>query len=59
MKTVLVRGLMIMMALVSAQGRAHSGPPVPTPVGLAEIAAAFEWDFEATEITTERISDQL
>ena len=59
MKKFLGQSLMIMMAWVSAQGHAHSGPPVPTPVGLDEIAVAFEWDFEATEITSERISDQL
>ena len=59
MKKILRQSLMIMMALASAQGHAHSGPPVPKPVGLAEIAVAFEWDFEGTEITAERISDQL
>ena len=59
MKKFLGQSLMIMMAWVSAQGHAHSGPAVPTPVGLDEIAVAFEWNFEATEITSERISDQL
>ena len=59
MKKFVAVSLMVMMVWVSPQGLAHSGPPVPTPVGLAEIAVAFEWDFDATEITAERISDQL
>ncbi len=59
MKKIIGQSLMIMMALSGAQSHAHSGPAVPTPVGLDEIAVAFEWNFEATEITSERISDQL
>ena len=58
MKKFVAVSLMVMMVWVSPQGLAHSGPPVPTPVGLAEIAVAFEWDFDATEITAERISDR-
>ncbi len=37
----------------------HSGPPVPTPLNLEQLTAAFGWDLDKAEITTQKIDDGL
>ena len=50
----------VMLGLgVAQQGIAHSGPPVPDPVNIEGISTAFGWDFESTEIVTEKVTDSL
>ena len=44
---------------VAQQGIAHSGPPVPDPMNIEGISTAFGWDFEGTEIVTEKVTDSL
>ena len=50
----------VMLGLGAAQqGIAHSGPPVPDPMNIEGISTAFGWDFEGTEIVTEKVTDSL
>ena len=49
-----------MLGLGAAQQAiAHSGPPVPDPMDIEGISTAFGWDFEGTEIVTEKVTDSL
>ena len=47
------------MLLVGMNCYSHSGPEVPEPIGLDELAAAFGWNFDETEITAQKITDDF
>ena len=50
----------VMLGLgVAQQGIAHSGPRVPDPTNIEGISTAFGWDFEGSEIVTEKVTDSL
>ena len=49
----------LLLILLSVNTYAHSGPDIPTPLDLDSLAAAFGWDFDSTEITTQKITDDL
>ena len=50
----------VMLGLGAAQQAiAHSGPPVPDPMDIEGISTAFGWDFEGTDIVTEKVTDSL
>ena len=38
---------------------AHDVPKPPDPVNLDALLTAFSWDIDSTEITTEKVSDNL
>ncbi len=47
------------LLLLSAQVFAHSGPAVPDPMNLDQLTTAFGWNFDETDITTEKVTDDL
>ena len=47
------------MLLLGMNCYSHSGPEVPEPMGLDELAAAFGWNFDETEITAQKITDDF
>jgi len=51
--------LAVLTLLVSLNTFSHSGPEIPEPMELNALAQAFGWDFEATEITTEKVADNF
>ena len=47
------------LMFVCANVYGHSGPEVPDPVPLDKLGAAFGWDMANTEITIEKVTDDL
>lgn len=51
--------LLILLILLPLGLHAHDKVPAPEPMALDELAQAFGWDFEKTEIKTEKVADNL
>ncbi|MFT7140511.1 MAG: glyoxylase-like metal-dependent hydrolase (beta-lactamase superfamily II) [Candidatus Azotimanducaceae bacterium] len=52
-------GLACTCLTFALNGYAHSGPDVPAPLNLDQLAGAFGWDLDKVEITTEKVTDDL
>ncbi len=50
---------LFVLLLVSPPGLAHDVPGVPAPSTESELLAAFGWDFDSAEVTTEKVTQNL
>jgi glyoxylase-like metal-dependent hydrolase (beta-lactamase superfamily II) len=51
--------LSLLLAVTTAYTHAHSGPAVPEPLELEPLGKEFGWDFETSEITVEKVTEDL
>lgn len=51
--------LLAAFSLHLSQATAHSGPDVPEPMDLDTLVNAFGWAFDKTEITVQKLTDDL
>jgi cyclase len=51
--------VLLFSLLFSSHLLAHNGPAAPAPLSLDALSEAFGWDMEGTEITTQKVGDNL
>ncbi|MEM7360091.1 MAG: MBL fold metallo-hydrolase [Pseudomonadota bacterium] len=53
------KSLITLLTLLPLSVLAHDKAPAPEPMALDELAQAFGWDFDKTEIKIEKVSENL